>query len=118
MQSMIENNITQRTDSSGLTASEVLVKRNLHGENRLPVEKTTPAWAILLSQVKSPLVYIILVAALAVHKCPAREACEDDYVLASKGYLHDELFFTHPASLAYTRPFHPLIFPMLSPQYA
>ena len=64
MQSMIENNITQRTDSSGLTASEVLVKRNLHGENRLPVEKTTPAWAILLSQVKSPLVYIILVAAL------------------------------------------------------
>jgi len=30
----------------------------------LPAEKATSIWAILLSQVKSPLVYIILVAAL------------------------------------------------------
>ncbi|MBE3119939.1 MAG: HAD-IC family P-type ATPase [Candidatus Atribacteria bacterium] len=64
MQPITENNITQHTASSGLTASEVLTKRKQHGENRLPVEKSTPAWAILLSQVKSPLVYIILVAAL------------------------------------------------------
>lgn len=64
MQPITENNITQHTASSGLTASEVLTKRKQHGENRLPVEKSTPAWAILLNQVKSPLVYIILVAAL------------------------------------------------------
>lgn len=30
----------------------------------MPAEKATSIWAILLSQVKSPLVYIILVAAL------------------------------------------------------
>ena len=64
MQPITENNITQHTSSSGLTAPEVLTKRKQHGENRLPVEKSTSAWAILLSQVKSPLVYIILVAAL------------------------------------------------------
>jgi len=61
---MIENNNIRPTASSGLTDTEVLTKRKQHGENRLPVEKSTPAWAILLSQVKSPLVYIILVAAL------------------------------------------------------
>ncbi|MBE3068098.1 MAG: HAD-IC family P-type ATPase [Chloroflexi bacterium] len=64
MRPITENTITQHTSSSGLTAPEVLTKRKQHGENRLPVEKSTPAWAILLSQVKSPLVYIILVAAL------------------------------------------------------
>ncbi len=64
MQSIIENNLTQRTPSSGLTTPEVLTRRKQYGENRLPVERSTPAWAILLNQVKSPLVYIILVAAL------------------------------------------------------
>jgi len=48
----------------GLTSAEVLARRQQFGENRLPEEKTTSVWAILLNQVKSPLVYIILVAAL------------------------------------------------------
>jgi len=48
----------------GLTSPEVLAQRQQFGENRLPEEKTTSAWTILLNQVKSPLVYIILVAAL------------------------------------------------------
>src|SRR5512136_363743 len=64
MQPITENNAIQRTPVSGLTQAEVTVRRQQYGENRLPVEKTTPAWAILLNQVKSPLVYIILVAAL------------------------------------------------------
>ena len=53
-----------RPSPTGLTGSEVLERRRQSGENRLPVEKTTSAWIILLNQVKSPLVYIILVAAL------------------------------------------------------
>ena len=49
---------------SGLTKAEVLARRAQYGENRLPAGKGTPTWSILLSQFKSPLVYIILVAAL------------------------------------------------------
>jgi len=49
---------------NGLTQPEVLARRRQFGENRLPQEKTTSALSILFSQVKSPLVYIILVAAL------------------------------------------------------
>jgi len=58
-----ESSITTLTSDSGLTRSEVLELRQQYGENRLPVEKGTTAWTILLNQVKSPLVYIILVAA-------------------------------------------------------
>src|SRR5512136_388741 len=50
--------------TTGLTNSEVLEHRQQFGENRLPAEKTTSVWSILLNQVKSPLVYIILAAAL------------------------------------------------------
>ena len=48
---------------TGLTAADVLTRRKTDGENRLPAEKRISAAAILLSQFKSPLVYIILVAA-------------------------------------------------------
>jgi len=64
MQITTENNLLQHTEPDGLTNAEVLARRQQYGENRLPVEKTTPVWTILLNQVKSPLVYIILVAAL------------------------------------------------------
>src|SRR4030067_1507933 len=52
-----------RTADSGLRQAEVLERRKQHGENRLPAEKGTSVWTLLLNQVKSPLVYIILVAA-------------------------------------------------------
>jgi len=48
----------------GLSTSEVIRLREQYGENLLPAEKATPAWTILLNQLKSPLVYIILSAAL------------------------------------------------------
>ena len=48
----------------GLSAEEVRTRRAQFGENRLPAEKGISVWSILLAQVKSPLVYIILVAAL------------------------------------------------------
>jgi len=47
----------------GLTAAEVLEQRRRHGENVLPTKKGPSAWSIFFSQFKSPLVYIILVAA-------------------------------------------------------
>ncbi len=52
-----------RTASNGLSQAGVLELRKQYGENRLPAEKGTSVWTILLNQVKSPLVYIILVAA-------------------------------------------------------
>ena len=64
------NNINEITSkkishslSSGLSQAEVISLRQQHGENRLPAEKGTTVWTILLNQIKSPLVYIILVAA-------------------------------------------------------
>ena len=64
MQPVTENNALQRTAADGLTRNDVLARRQQYGENRLPAEKTISPWSILLNQVKSPLVYIILVAAL------------------------------------------------------
>jgi len=48
---------------SGLTSSEVIKQREQFGENTLPVEKGLSAFTIFINQFKSPLVYIILVAA-------------------------------------------------------
>jgi Ca2+-transporting ATPase len=64
MQSIIESNTAKQNSINGLASIEVLALRKQFGENRLPSEKTTSPWTILLNQVKSPLVYIILVAAL------------------------------------------------------
>ena len=56
--------MTNNNHLKGLSNEEVLAKRKQYGENRLPEEKRTSAWILLLNQVKSPLVYIILAAAL------------------------------------------------------
>ncbi len=48
----------------GLTTQEALARRQSYGENLLPEERGASSWAILLNQLKSPLVYIILAAAL------------------------------------------------------
>jgi Ca2+-transporting ATPase len=53
-----------KLSTTGLTSTEVLERRRQSGENRLPAEKPTSPWTLLLNQFKSPLVYIILVAAL------------------------------------------------------
>lgn len=47
----------------GLTEAEVLSQRRIFGKNILPAPKGVSAWTILFSQFKSPLIYIILVAA-------------------------------------------------------
>lgn len=48
---------------TGLTATEVEQRRREYGENVLPSARQTSVWEILFNQIKSPLVYIILVAA-------------------------------------------------------
>ncbi|MGA9347786.1 MAG: cation-translocating P-type ATPase [Anaerolineae bacterium] len=57
------DSIQAHTPLTGLTAAEILEQRQQYGENRLPTAKGPSTWSILFSQLKSPLVYIILVAA-------------------------------------------------------
>jgi Ca2+-transporting ATPase len=47
----------------GLSAAQVEALRRQHGENRLPAEEKRSIWSILFAQIKSPLVYIIFIAA-------------------------------------------------------
>ncbi len=49
---------------NGLTEIEVLAARKKYGPNTLPTEKAPSAGLIFLSQFKSPLVYVILAAAV------------------------------------------------------
>ena len=49
---------------NGLSSKEASLRKKNFGPNALPVEKGPSAWSILLAQLKSPLVYIILFAAL------------------------------------------------------
>ena len=68
------NNIVTKNESSelshkhqlltGLTNQEVLQNQEKFGKNLLPAEKATSPWVIFYNQLKSPLVYIILAAAL------------------------------------------------------
>jgi Ca2+-transporting ATPase len=53
-----------RATSTGLSEAQVLERRRRFGENVLPAEKTVSGWTLLFNQLKSPLVYIILTAAL------------------------------------------------------
>ncbi len=57
------NETQKHAAHTGLISAQVLELRTQYGENRLPSEKGVSVWAILLNQIKSPLVYIILAAA-------------------------------------------------------
>jgi len=58
-----QNHIYKIETLSGLSNQEVEKNREKYGDNKLPEKKGPTTWSILLSQLKSPLVYIILVAA-------------------------------------------------------
>jgi magnesium-transporting ATPase (P-type) len=51
-------------DSSGLSSEEAAARRAEYGPNRLPQKEPTPAWLIFLRQFRSPLIYILAVAAI------------------------------------------------------
>ncbi len=53
-----------KTDKKGLSQEEVQKRLEKHGLNELPREKRAPWFFILLDQFKSPLIYILLIAAL------------------------------------------------------
>jgi len=54
-------NVDLRT---GLTNTEVKVRQNTHGFNRLSAQPGTPGWLRFLRQFNQPLVYLLLVAAV------------------------------------------------------
>lgn len=58
-----QDHIYKTETLSGLSNQEVEKNREKFGDNKLPEKKGPTTWSILLSQLKSPLVYIILVAA-------------------------------------------------------
>ncbi|MFO7494901.1 MAG: HAD-IC family P-type ATPase [Desulfobacterales bacterium] len=51
-------------DESGLTAGEAKTRLQRHGPNRLPQKPPVAWWEILLRQFKSPLIYILGIAAV------------------------------------------------------
>ena len=51
------------TNINGLTEKEVKARRKKFGKNELPKEKALSRFSIFLSQFKSPLIYILLIAA-------------------------------------------------------
>jgi len=63
MTNLIETR-AKRITLTGLSEAQVLERRREFGENVLPAEKTVSGWTILFNQLKSPLVYIILAAAV------------------------------------------------------
>jgi len=59
-----EDKLNHRELMHGLSSDEVARRRVLYGENALPTEKGVSPISIFLNQLRSPLVYIILAAAL------------------------------------------------------
>lgn len=52
------------TPPHGLNEAEVLRRRQQYGPNRLPEKGPTPLWVIVLRQFASPLIYILVAAAI------------------------------------------------------
>ncbi|MDT3436042.1 HAD-IC family P-type ATPase [Haloarcula sp. 1CSR25-25] len=53
-----------KTDSDGLSSDEATTRQSEYGPNRLPQKEPTPAWLIFLRQFRSPLIYILGLAAV------------------------------------------------------
>lgn len=54
------------TSSHGLSGEEAKKRQETYGLNVLPETKTDPSWMIFLGQFKSPLIYVLLVAAFVI----------------------------------------------------
>lgn len=61
---ILSSELSSKNHPTPLTQAQVNQRRQEFGENILPVEKPVSNWTILLNQLKSPLVYIILAAAM------------------------------------------------------
>ena len=72
-----------KSRSGGLTSAEVMRQRQLFGSNELTHDEAPPFWKIFLSQVTSPLVYVLLGAAAV--SWVAGEGLEVIVILAAIG---------------------------------
>ncbi len=52
-----------KTSINGLSDKDAVLYLKKYGENKLPEEKKTSPWKVLLDQIKSPLIYILIIAA-------------------------------------------------------
>ncbi len=52
------------SSSHGLSADEIQARKQKFGSNTLPSQKLPALWEVILRQFKSPLIYILLVAAI------------------------------------------------------
>ena len=52
------------TDAGGLSSAEAALRLAARGANRLPEARTTPLWLVFARQFKSPLIYLLVAAAV------------------------------------------------------
>ena len=75
---------------SGLTESEVLKRRNIHGENKLSEPDRVPGWRRFLSQYNDPLNYLLIgaaIVALLIHPDEPGDAIFIFMVLTANAYF-------------------------------
>ena len=75
---------------SGLTGSEVLKRRNIHGENKLSEPDRVPGWRRFLSQYNDPLNYLLIgaaIVALLIHPDEPGDAIFIFMVLTANAYF-------------------------------
>ncbi|MBL6731521.1 MAG: HAD-IC family P-type ATPase [Candidatus Poseidoniaceae archaeon] len=96
---MDENHHSMSTDDvmkkfsvnrSGLTGSEVLKRRNIHGENKLSEPDRVPGWRRFLSQYNDPLNYLLIgaaIVALLIHPDEPGDAIFIFMVLTANAYF-------------------------------
>lgn len=53
-----------RSDQAGLEPEEAVKRKSIYGANALPLKKLPPVWTILLHQIKNPLIFILIAAAI------------------------------------------------------
>jgi len=77
-------------DRSGLTESEVLKRRNIHGENKLSEPDRVPGWKRFFSQYNDPLNYLLIgaaIVALLIHPDEPGDAIFIFMVLTANAYF-------------------------------
>ena len=97
---MDENHHSMSTDEvmkklevnrSGLSQSEVIKRRDLHGENKLSEPDRVPGWKRFLSQYNDPLNYLLIgaaIVALLIHPDEPGDAIFIFMVLTAVSYTH------------------------------
>ena len=70
------------SSEAGLTGSEARARLDVHGPNRLPEASPAGKWVILLRQFRSPLIYILALAALVAFFVHSGDPTDSLFILA------------------------------------